>query len=327
MRWLANARKCPALVLLIAVAALGGCSMSPPGDGAAPPGYSSAAPGGGGEPPGDSPAPSGDAGSSQEPPAPAPDGGSGQNGSGQNNGVQLAWVPPGPVDAGDPPQSQWYKLLEAKDCDGLAAAVASGNANTEDGPALYGAAIAVCRAVYQGQSSGWTDAAAALAPLQEPDPERCHDRAAYQLVAAALAVHAQDPSVTPVPVAGTGTACPLGLTGLDAQQGDGPTDAPSSGLAGGRFQLVGRFLDVTAVQVGEQSVTAEPDPDQQGRWVVVIPAAATAGTVTVTAEGSGGSIPGSLTFTYVGEGATPPESATPTSDAPSDLPAPVESAG
>ncbi len=327
MRWLANARKCPALALLIAVVALGGCNAGPPGEGTAPPGYSSAAPGGGAVAPGDSPAPGGAAGSSPKPPAPAPDGGgSGPNGSGLNNGVQLAWVPPGPVDAGDPPQSQWYKLLEAKDCDGLAAAVATGNANTEDGPALYGAAAAVCRAVYQGQSSGWTDAAAALAPLQEPESERCHDRAAYQLVAAALAVHAQDPSLTPVPAAGTGTACPLVLTGLDAQQGDGPTNTPSGGLAGGRFQMVGRFLDVTAVQVGEQSVTAVPDPDQQGRWVVVIPAAAAAGAVTVTAEGSSGPIPGSFTFTYLDEGASP-ESATPTSEAPSELPAPVESAG
>ncbi|MHA7270433.1 hypothetical protein [Arthrobacter sp. HLT1-20] len=247
--------------------------------------------------------------------------------SGQNNSGPLAWLPPGPVDPADPPQSQWYLLLANKDCNGLAVAVDTGNASTDDGLALWGAAAAVCRAVYQGQSSGWTDAAAGLAPLQEPEPERCLDRAAYQLVAALLAVHAQDPAAAPDPVAGTGTACPLGLTGLDALDGEGPTATPSSGLAGGRFQLAGRFQDVVAVVVGGQRVAAEADPEQPGRWNVAIPAVDAASTVTVTAEGSAGPIPGSLTFTYLDATGASPSEDNPTSDPPRDLPATLESGG
>ena len=219
--------------------------------------------------------------------------------SGQNNNGPLAWVPPGPVDPADPPQSQWYLLLEGKDCDGLAAAVETGNSSTPDGLALWGAATDVCRAVYQGQPSGWEAAAANLAPLQEPEPERCLDRAAYQLVAALLAAHTENPDASLEPVPGTGTACPLGLAGLDAQDGQGPTATPSSGLSGGTFQLAGRFIDVVAVMVGEQRVAVEADPSQPGRWDVVMPAAASPGAVTVTAESSAGPIPGSLTFTYV----------------------------
>lgn len=275
----------PAALLAAVVMVLGGCSAGPPRVSPPLPGVSTS--------PTLGTTQAGTAGPNPESSAPA------TGGSGQNSSVPLAWVPPGPVDPADPPQSQWYLLLESKDCDGLAAAVETGNSSTPDGLALWGAATDVCRAVYQDQPSGWADAAAAVAPLQEPDPERCLDQAAYQLVAALLAAHTKDPSDSLDPVAGAGTACPLGLTGLDAKDGLGPTATPSSGLPGGTFQLAGRFIDVVAVMVGEQRVAAEPDPAQPGRWDVVMPAAAAAGTVTVTAEGSAGPIPGSLTFTYL----------------------------
>lgn len=284
----AKSREIPAALLTAVVMALGGCSAGA-SDGSPPSSVVQTSPLLG-------TTQAGTTGPKLETPVPA------TGGSGHNNTSPLAWLPPGPVDPADPPQSQWYLLLEGKDCDALAAAVETGNSSTPDGLALWGAATDVCRAVYQDQPSSWADAAAAVAALQEPDPERCLDRVAYQLVVALLAAHTQDPAASLDPVAGTGTACPLGLTGLDAQDGQGPTATPSSSLSGGTFQLAGRFIDVVAVMVGEQRVTAEADPSQPGRWDVVIPAAAAAGDVTVTAEGSTGPIPGSLTFTYLDGG-------------------------
>ncbi|MCZ2403191.1 hypothetical protein IV498_08350 [Paenarthrobacter sp. Z7-10] len=225
----------------------------------------------------------------------------------------VAWVPPGPVDPADPPQNQWYALFQRMDCDGLAAAVDAGNATTADGIVLWSAATAICRAVYQGQPSGWTAAAAALPALVQPTPDRCLDRAAYDVVAGLVALHLQNPTATPSPVPGNGTACPLSLTGLDALDGTGPTVSPSSGLAGGTFQLVGRFLDVVAVLVDGQHILPAADPNLPGRWNVVLPPAPTAGAVTIMVEGSGGMVPGELTFTYVDDGATEPPGASPSS--------------
>ena len=307
MGWCAKARKRLCAVAAAAtLLALSGCSASQPA--AAP--QSSTAGG----------MTAGSASGTARAGAPGSTGNPGNNGdsgnnanpgtNGNNNSGVLAWVPPGPVDPADPPQSQWYVLLQAKDCDGLAAAVNAGNATTSDGFALWTAATAACRAVYQGQASGWTDAAAGLATVQRPGDDRCLDRAAYDLVAALVTFHAEHPAAAPSPAAGPGTACPLGLVGLDALDGRGPTSTPSSGLAGGRFQLAGRFLDVVAVVVGGQRVTAEPDPDQPGRWDAVIPSAAAAGTVQITAEGSAGAIPGSLTFTYLSASTTAPEATT-----------------
>ncbi len=258
-------------------------------------------------------------------PAQPPAGSGGVSGGGQPAGSNesfpggfLAWVPPGPVDPADPPQSQWYKMLQDKDCAGLQADLENGNASTPDGLALWGAAAASCRAVYQGDASGWSDAATGLSTVGQPDAGRCLDRAAYDLMAALLAFHAQNPDAVPSPVAGAGTACPLELTGLVAPDGTGTAEAPSSGLAGGEFQLQGRFLDVTAVLVGAASVGVAPDPNQSGRWVVVIPPATAPGPVQVTATGSAGPIPGSLTFTYVDDAAAP----APDAPAPADEPAP-----
>ncbi|MFQ4149129.1 hypothetical protein AAGW05_10585 [Arthrobacter sp. LAPM80] len=290
MQWQAFTQRRSAAVLIVAVTVLCGCNANAPQD-AAP----------------SSPALVSSDSSANTPPA----------GSGNNDGGQLAWVPPGPVDPADPPQSQWYVMLENKDCEGLAAAVGTGNSSTSDGIALWGAATALCRAVYEGQPSGWTDAAAGLGALQEPAAERCLDRAAYLLVAAFLGAHAQNPDALPSPTAGTGTACPLGLAGLDALDGQGPTRTPSSGLAGGLFQLSGRFLDVIAVIVGDQRVPVSADPVQPARWNVLMPAAAAAGAVTVTAVGREGPIPGSVTFTYV-TGA--PGSANPSAEVTGSLP-------
>ncbi|PYI66398.1 hypothetical protein CVV68_13920 [Arthrobacter livingstonensis] len=286
MRWWAGAWTRGYALAAVAVLALSGCGASPPA--AAPPS-------------------SGDGAQTVA----APTGIVPGSPPVKHDGGTLAWVPPGPVDPADPPQSQWYVLLQAKDCDGLAAAVDAGNATTPDGFALWSAATAACRAVYQGQVSGWTEAAAGLAALQQPGQDHCLDRAAYDLVAALVAFHSQNPAAAPSPEVGSGTACPLGLTGLDALDGQGPTATPSSGLAGGRFQLAGRFLDVVAVMVGGQRVAAEADPDQPGRWDIVIPPAAATGTVRITAEGSSGALPGSLTFTYLDDTATPPVSTAP----------------
>lgn len=307
MGWCANARKRPCALAAAALLALAGCSAPPPA--AAP-----QSPTAGGMT-------AGSASDSARAGAPGSTGNPGNNSGPRNNGSSgtngnddggvLAWVPPGPVDPADPPQSQWYVLLQAKDCDGLAAAVNAGNATTSDGFALWSAATAACRAVYQGQASGWTDAAAGLATLQRPGDDRCLDRAAYDLVAALVTFHSEHPAAAPSPAAGPGTACPLGLVGLDALDGQGASSTPSSGLAGGRFQLAGRFLDVVAVMVGGQRVAAEPDPDQPGRWDAVIPPAAAAGTVQITAVGSAGAIPGSLTFTYLSDSITAPDATTP----------------
>lgn len=220
-------------------------------------------------------------------------------GSGANNDGSLAWVPPGPVDPADPPQAQWYVLLQTKDCAGLGAVVSPRKASSADGFTLWSAVTAICRAVDEGDASGWRDAAAMLSTLVQPGPERCLDRTAYNLVAAFIAVHTQNPTATPPPWSGASTACPLSLAGLDALHGLGPTRTPSSGLAGGRFQLAGRFLDVVTVMVGGQPVGVEADPARPGRWIVVIPPATEAGQVQVTAVASDGPIPGSLTFTYL----------------------------
>ncbi len=316
MRWRADLGRPAFTMAALALLALGACS-APPSQ--TPPPSSAAA--------GTTVATSGGDAAGGTGGGDTPDGNGAGNGSGKNDGGGLAWVPPGPVDPADPTQNQWYLLLQAKDCDGLVDAVNAGNAATTDGFALWSTATAACQAVYQHQETRWSEAAAGLASLQRPGQDRCLDRAAYDLVAALVAFHADNPSTAPSPGPGSGTACPLQLTGMaNVLDGGAPTDTPSSGLAGGRFQLAGRFLDVAAVMVGDQRVPAEPDPDQNGRWVVDIPAASAAGTVQVTAEASSGALPGTLTFTYLDDAATAPVSPTPGESAPADpaQPAPAE---
>ncbi|MFI5086368.1 MAG: hypothetical protein ACHP7K_10615 [Actinomycetales bacterium] len=305
MRWWARAGKRPLAVAAAALLALSGCGTSgPPASSSAAAQPSSAS----GQPSSASGQPSSASGQggTESSSGAASTAASPANPPGSDGAAALAWVPPGPVDPADPPQSQWYVLLQRKDCDGLAAGVGSGNATTADGLALWGAATAVCRAVYQGQPSAWSAAAAVLPSLARPGPDRCLDRAAYDLVAGLVAAHAQSPTATPSPAPGTGTACPLALTGLDALDGGGPTGAPSGGLAGGTFQLVGRFLDVVAVLVDGQRITPLTDPDRPGRWDVVMPPVSAAHAVTVRVEGTGGMVPGELTFTYVDGAATAP---------------------
>ena len=293
MRWRTNVRIVAGSGACVALLLIGGCSAAPPES--APPTATSGT---------TNAATATTSGSGQAPAGSGVDNGGDKQAAnqGNNDGGSFSWVPPGPVDPSDPQQARWYASLQNKDCAGLSATLSPDNANTPDGFALWGAAAALCRAVYQHDASGWTEAATGLSALARPDAERCLDRAAYDLVAALVAFHAQNPTSTPSPGVGSGFACPLGLTGLDALDtfGDfgvpGPTSTPSSGLDGGRFQLVGRFLDVASVLIDGQPVGVEAQ--QTGGWVVLIPPAAAAGQVQVTATGSAGPIPGSLTFTY-----------------------------
>ena len=50
------------------------------------------------------------------------------------------------------------------------------------------------RAVYQGDASGWTDAAAGLSSLAQFESGSCLDTAAYEFVASFVAFHAQNPA-------------------------------------------------------------------------------------------------------------------------------------
>ena len=217
MLWRANARVLSLAGVAVALLLMGACSAPPPV--AAPPSASSATT--------STATVSTDAapGQSLSGSSVGPSGDEPARGSGANDGGSLAWVPPGPVDPADPPQAQWYLLLQNKDCAGLGAAVNPGTATSSDGFALWSAVTAICRAVYHGDASGWADAAANLSTLGQPGPERCLDRTAYNLVAAFLAFHALNPAANPSPGVASGTACPLALTGLDALDDLGPTRA------------------------------------------------------------------------------------------------------
>lgn len=319
MTWRDVAEKRSAALILVAVLALCGCMADPFSETTTQSTASASASSG------ETSAPSTAASETAATTQPATSGGS--------SDTPVAWVPPGPVDPLDPPPSKWYFLFENKDCNGLTTAIETGDSSPSSGIELWKAAAAVCHAVYSGQQQGWADAAAVMATLQEPTS--CLDRAVYQVVAGLLTVHAQNPATAPVPVAGAGSACPLQLTGLDAIGEFGPefspTATPSSGLAGGLFQLSGQFVDVVAVMVGDQRVPVTVDPVDSSKWNVLIPPAAAAGTVTVTAEGSAGPIPGSLQFSYVDEGAstqTPTQpSDEPTITVPSETPSVEPSIG
>ena len=69
---------------------------------------------------------------------------------------QLAWVPMGPVYAQDPAPDNWYALLEAKDCAGLAALP---DAQAEP---VWAGATAVCAAAIEETATAWEEASVAL---------------------------------------------------------------------------------------------------------------------------------------------------------------------
>ncbi|MGA7206792.1 MAG: hypothetical protein WBX27_19440 [Specibacter sp.] len=250
-------------------------------------------------------------------PGPAEPGAAGGNAAGLP-----AWVPPGPADPVDPPPDGWYSPLVQKDCQSMPGADTSGDAGAAT---LVTAAYQLCVAVTTDNADAWDAASADLKSLPIPASSGCLETATYAVLSEVVAYHVAHAGAPVETVPGTGTACPLGLTGIIEQGGDPTAVSPVVPAEGGtQLRLMGRFLAVDSVLVAGQSVpvsqVAENDFD------FVAPPATAAGSVTVTAVGpDGATLPGSATFSYAAPESQPPASSdTPaesTPPLPSDAPA------
>lgn len=231
-------------------------------------------------------------------PGPAEAGGAAGNGDGLP-----AWIPPGPADPADPPPDGWYAPLLQKDCQGI-----SGADSTDDNgdPTLVAAAYQLCLAVTTDSADAWAAASTDFKSLPAAEPG-CLETATYAVLSTVLSYHLTHTGIPVETVLGTGTACPLGLTGVTSQSGDPAGTNPTVPAEGGtELRLVGRFLAVESVVVGGQSVpvnrVAENDFD------FVAPPASAPGPVTVTAIGpDGAALHGSGTFSYGETGSPQPE--------------------
>ncbi|ALE06346.1 hypothetical protein AL755_14200 [Arthrobacter sp. ERGS1:01] len=230
-------------------------------------------------------------------PGPADPGGAGGNAAGLPG-----WVPPGPADPADPPPDGWYAPLVAKDCQSMPGVDTSG-----DGGAitLVTAAFDVCIAVTTNSADAWDAASAAVESLTVPSGSGCLETATFAVLGKVLAYHLAHAGTPVETVPGTGTACPLGLTGVTEQNGDPSAVNPQVPAPGGtELRLMGRFLAVTSVLVNGLSVPVSRLAENHFDFTA--PPAAVPGPVTVTAVGpDGAALPGSATFTYLASAGQP----------------------
>lgn len=199
-----------------------------------------------------------------------------------------AWVPIGPADPADPPPDGWYSQLVNKACDNMAG---------DD--SLVNAARALCVAVTNDTPEAWAEAAALLSTAPAPAASDCLQSATYKVLVNVVNYRQTHPGSGAETAPGTGTACPLGMTGVALLVGDGSAaDSTVSASPGTSLRLVGRFLDVGVVLLNGEAVSASRSAENN--FTFIVPDGLPAGTVTVQAvRNDGVQLTGSASFTVM----------------------------
>lgn len=214
----------------------------------------------------------------------------------QPGATVLAWVPIGPTNPIDPSDGtgRWLDIIQRKDCKSLAGA----DSSSTSFPPLWRAISAVCAAVFNGDTSGWKDAASLQSEI--PPARDCMEQAVLDVLNRFMAFHQQHPTAPILVVAGTGTACPLKLEGLGTKPPKTVVCVPLGG--GTEFRLGGRFLDPTYVILGTTRIKAAFVGENV--FTFVVPPALTPGPVVLHVESAGKMVPGQAVVTYAIPSAT-----------------------
>jgi hypothetical protein len=183
----------------------------------------------------------------------------------------FAWAPWGPADTTAPPPKQWYGRLERvrENCNELEV--------YGDGPGLWPALLAVCRAAVEDTQSQWAVAVSAAKELGEPTEgvPACMEQAARALLRRALAWHERNPDRQPdvqFPTEGSKPVCDFKIQEVRraAQDLNGNWEAVG-GLLEGRttdntpLALIGRGIDhpkearIAGVSVKIEDWRVDPD--------------------------------------------------------------------
>lgn len=202
----------------------------------------------------------------------------------------LPWLPVGPASPGDPSGEFWYDLLKNRQCDSLAR-----QGGLEIAP-LWVAAADLCYAVTTGDEAFWASGAEAMTRVTAGDYSGCLDRAVHRVLQNLLEYHRRHPEVRTVALSeGSGTACPIELTGI-TEGGFGPTPDPQTSMCGGQeFRLAGRIREVAALHVDDVPVPVVRHAENA--YYFTAPPH-DVGVATVTVDDSSGRIPGSASLTY-----------------------------
>lgn len=186
---------------------------------------------------------------------------------------------------------------------------------------ITGALSAVCRALFEGDASGWDVAAQILPTLDRNEGDSCLMRTAFDTLEALVHQHTQHPDVLITVGQSSGTGCPLELQAVsytDVAMGTKQLMTnPSVSVQGGvRLRLRGRFLEPVVVILGQSRFPTIFVGENHFDFVV--PPAPGPAVMPLRVESAGVVLPGELTFTYT---ADPPASgATTTSPPPSPSP-------
>jgi hypothetical protein len=234
--------------------------------------------------------------SGKPPPPPADDG--------------FAWAPWGPADTTAPPPKQWYARLERvhQNCDQLE--------DYGDGPGLWPALRAVCRAAVEGDQSQWAVAANAAKELGDPTSgvPPCMEQAARALLQRALAWHERHPGSRPdvqFPAEGSKPVCAFRIDEVRSaaqdlngawKVADGPLEGPTTGNT--PLALIGRGIDhPTQARIAGVLVEIEDswvDPDSLVVTVFVrTPKVDTAQAASIYPRNRAGELPAPATFQYL----------------------------
>ena len=217
------------------------------------------------------------------PPA-GPDPGAG--GPVKPGGPVVVWLPIGPVGPVDP---GWYEALRNRNCSLLP--------TTSNQPAdIWVAAAALCSALASGDDTLWAQGTSQLKSI--PRPSNCLQATVHDVLNGLVSQHFVDPTASVSVVPGSGTACPLELTGLYISGSTMPQNNPQTSVCGGEtVWLVGQMLDVHTVLVGQLAIPAQATANTFSFTAPSVPA----GTMRVTAVSSAGALGGAADLTFTGD--------------------------
>ena len=207
---------------------------------------------------------------------------------------QLAWVPTGPVYAQDPAPDNWYALLEAKDCAGLAALP---EAQAEP---VWAGATAVCAATIEETATAWEEASVALNKTDVGDDTDCITRAAYDLLNTYVTFHRNQPDTTVevVPAPEGDTACKPVFTGLTLRDVYVPTTQPWIGTdTTVPMRVLGRFNEPVEVLI--EGAPVPTTKENENFYVFTAPPKSVEDSVSITVRSAGELLGGGFTFDYV----------------------------
>lgn len=236
----------------------------------------------------------------RDPAGPAPVAGAPAN----TDAPVVVWLSVGPVGPVDP---GWYDALRSRNCGALP--------HSSNRPAdLWVAAGLLCSALASGDGTLWEEGAAQLEAL--PRPADCLQGAVHDVLGGLVSHHRANPTAALAIVPGTGTACPMILTGLYISGSSIPETNPATSVCGGEtIRLVGQLLDVQTVILGQMQI---PVQTTRNEFSFIAPVVPVAGSMILTAVSSAGPVNGAAVLAFEGD----PSQCGPPVQRPTESPAP-----